>query len=656
MTTSSDAFDASLAARAHAETTARARSAAPGPPLAKCSAGTAASAPAARHRRATSATSASVSSLKRFTATTHRRPNLRVTHRTWCSALAHPRSSVAIGSSSSSSCWSAAAPCARRARTVATRTTQRGGSPPARALMSKFFSPPMSAPKPASVTTKPSSPTSRSASLSATTDELPCAMLANGPQCTRTGVPSSVCMSVGMSASLSKTLIAPVAPRSSTVTKSPAVSRATAIFPRRALRSVESVASARTAMISEATAISKPVSRVMPFSAGPRPISTPRRNRSHVSTHRFHVIVAGSMRSRQSAARSSADKRLASAPTSRLRSTVMSAEKTLAASRRRRCGAARRRAPVALSVTGHNRLKRASSDCVASWKTRASMAAATRLVAATMAWMSPVRCRLKTSIGMTCEYPPPAAPPLTPKIGPCDGCRIVVTTRLWSVAPSACERPIVVVDLPSPRGVGLTPTTTTRLPPAVFSSSSSRCGEPRWSSRRRWTRSKSTLAACRPYESVSSSRRPAARATSTMGSGVVCCEMSMSFGTGSLRSIASRRYVGPAAGILLRLPEEDAGRVSVVPILVLSVVAAAAAAAALTSASSSDGSATSGAAAPTVETRGVGAHSGWTRARARSIVLRRSIATVMGPTPPGTGVMSPATVLAARKSTSPTRR
>lgn len=35
-------------------------------------------------------------------------------------------------------------------------------------------------------------------------------------------------------------------------------------------------------------------------------------------------------------------------------------------------------------------------------------------------------------------------------------------------------------------------------------------------------------------------------------------------------------------------------------------------------------------------------------------VFRISIATVIGPTPPGTGVMKPATSLAAAKSTSPT--
>lgn len=59
-----------------------------------------------------------------------------------------------------------------------------------RHLMLKNFSIPMSAPNPASVTTNPSSPTSFRAILSARIEELPWAMLANGPAWTNTGVPS----------------------------------------------------------------------------------------------------------------------------------------------------------------------------------------------------------------------------------------------------------------------------------------------------------------------------------------------------------------------------------------------------------------------------------------------------------------------------------
>src|SRR6185312_6614014 len=44
--------------------------------------------------------------------------------------------------------------------------------------------------------------------------------------------------------------------------------------------------------------------------------------------------------------------------------------------------------------------------------------AASMLLAAAMAWKSPVKCRFRSSIGTTCVRPPPAAPPLMPKIGP----------------------------------------------------------------------------------------------------------------------------------------------------------------------------------------------------------------------------------------------
>lgn len=45
------------------------------------------------------------------------------------------------------------------------------------------------------------SPTSLRATLSATIDEFPCAMLAKGPACTSTGVRSAVCINVGLIAS-----------------------------------------------------------------------------------------------------------------------------------------------------------------------------------------------------------------------------------------------------------------------------------------------------------------------------------------------------------------------------------------------------------------------------------------------------------------------
>lgn len=80
-------------------------------------------------------------------------------------------------------------PCIFNARTVVTRTTASGVFCAARHLMSKNFSMPMSEPKPASVTQKPFRPTNFNAILSAIIDEQPCAIFANGPACTKTGVP-----------------------------------------------------------------------------------------------------------------------------------------------------------------------------------------------------------------------------------------------------------------------------------------------------------------------------------------------------------------------------------------------------------------------------------------------------------------------------------
>ena len=57
----------------------------------------------------------------------------------------------------------------------------------------------------------------------------------------------------------------------------------------------------------------------------------------------------------------------------------------------------------------------------------------------------------------TCEYPPPAAPPFIPNVGPCDGCRTHAKTFFFKCAPSACDNPIVVVLFPSPSGVGVIP-------------------------------------------------------------------------------------------------------------------------------------------------------------------------------------------------------
>ena len=65
--------------------------------------------------------------------------------------------------------------------------------------------------------------------------------------------------------------------------------------------------------------------------------------------------------------------------------------------------------------------------------------------------------------GMHWESPPPAAEPFTPIVGPPEGWRMAAEARLLR-RPRPCTRPMVVVDLPSPRGVGVMAVTSTYLP------------------------------------------------------------------------------------------------------------------------------------------------------------------------------------------------
>ena len=97
------------------------------------------------------------------------------------------------------------------------------------------------------------------------------AMLPNGPAWIRTGWPSSVCTRFGLMASFMITVIAPATWRSSAVTGRPARSSATTILPSRARRSRRSLASAKTAMISDAAVITNWFSRGTPCALPPRP-------------------------------------------------------------------------------------------------------------------------------------------------------------------------------------------------------------------------------------------------------------------------------------------------------------------------------------------------------------------------------------------------
>ena len=221
---------------------------------------------------------------------------------------------------------------------------------------------------------------------SAMMELFPCAMLANGPAWTKTGVPSSVCISVGCTASRIRTASAPAAPMSSAVTGSPSPVAPTTMAPMRRRMSARSVVRARIAMISLATVMSNPVVRVNPNSSGPCPTVISRSTRSLVSITRRHVMVSGSIPRRTKRLRSSGVIRsgsLVAMPSFSLRTCMPRAKK---------------RRPLR---TGKRRSKRSSSLCRDSCSIRMSIAAASRLLAAVMAWMSPVRCRLKSSMGIT---------------------------------------------------------------------------------------------------------------------------------------------------------------------------------------------------------------------------------------------------------------
>src|SRR5271157_74310 len=84
--------------------------------------------------------------------------------------------------------------------------------------------------------------------------------------------------------------------------------------------------------------------------------------------------------------------------------------------------------------------------------------------------------------------------------------------------PSACERPTVVVVLPSPSGVGVMAVTSTYLPLGRFA--------------RRSKISSLTLALYGPYSSSSSGRMPSSSATCVIGFSLASCAISISEGTG----------------------------------------------------------------------------------------------------------------------------
>src|SRR5512144_173301 len=137
--------------------------------------------------------------------------------------------------------------------------------------------------------------------------------------------------------------------------------------------------------------------------------------------------------------------------------------------------------------------------------------AASRLLAAVIACRSPVKWRFRSSIGTTCAYPPPAAPPLTPNTGPSDASRRH-STGFRPSFPSPCVSETDVVVFPSPAGVGVIAVT-------LISFASGRSAS-------RSMTDRSTFALYRPYGSTSSCSRPSSSAMSPIGRSVADCAIS----------------------------------------------------------------------------------------------------------------------------------
>ena len=120
-----------------------------------------------------------------------------------------------------------------------------------------------------------------------------------------------------------------------------------------------------------------------------------------------------------------------------------------------------------MSMTLFHCIRRAS---IPSWLPQwiwLSIRADKRLCAAPIAWKSPVKWRLISSIGTTCAYPPPAAPPFIPKHGPKLG-SLRQTTAFLPILFSPSLRPTEVVVFPSPAGVGVIAVTRINLPSFLF--------------------------------------------------------------------------------------------------------------------------------------------------------------------------------------------
>ena len=105
----------------------------------------------------------------------------------------------------------------------------------------------------------------------------------------------------------------------------------------------------------------------------------------------------------------------------------------------------------AINLAPRTRIETLDQPCIKGWVRTAH---ANKLLAEVIAWKSPVKCKLIFSIGITWAYPPPAAPPFIPKLGPKLG-SLRQTILFFPILHNPSFNPTEVVVFPSPAGVGV---------------------------------------------------------------------------------------------------------------------------------------------------------------------------------------------------------
>ena len=103
-----------------------------------------------------------------------------------------------------------------------------------------------------------------------------------------------------------------------------------------------------------------------------------------------------------------------------------------------------------------------------SWYISLSITAAIKLLAVVIAWKSPVKCKFISFSGNILAFPPPVAPPLSPKTGPIEG-SLKLAIDFFPIIFKASFRPIATVVFPSPYFVGVVAVTNITFPLPNFS-------------------------------------------------------------------------------------------------------------------------------------------------------------------------------------------